>query len=73
MPVTDLDALTGLSDTIRDVSDEKPRLCGICGVTPIGPERIACPECTKRTAWIAENDPYYWMEGRPKPVPPIDA
>lgn len=52
------------------MSDEKPRLCGICGVTPIGPERLSCVPCFERADWIAKNDPYWFMrEGATKPTP----
>ena len=71
MSVTDLDRLSDSSATIRDVSDEHPRLCGICGTEPIGPDRIACSACTRQADWIARNDPYWWMQdGATKPQPP---
>lgn len=54
--------------------DDKPRLCGICGTAPIGPERMTCEPCFERADWIAKNDPTWFMRpGATKPEVPAES
>ena len=54
------------------MSDDS-KLCGLCGERPVGPGGIMCPTCFRRTTFIAQTDPYWFMTpGKTQPEPPED-